>query len=122
MTTATDEPTLRADEDPESFDSFFGKVSPPRTDGENLDVEKLWHSRAFGLAVALQDRGYFEWETFRQQLIDTIGEWDETHEATDEDWDYWTCWMQSLETLLEERDLLGEESLKDEVNAIMGRC
>lgn len=120
--TATDQEALRVDEDPESFDSFFGKVKPPRTEGDNLDVSELWHTRAFGLTVALQDQGYFEWETFRQQLIDTIGEWDETHDPSDEDWDYWECWMEALVTLLEKNELLQEKSLEDEVTAILDTC
>ena len=124
MSAAADitEPSLDLDGEDGSFDSFFGKVAPPRTEDDELDVTELWHTKAFGLTVALWENGYVERETFRQQLIETIGEWDETHDTTDGDWDYWECWMEALVTLLEEHDLLEGSALEDEVNAILETC
>ena len=45
--------------------------SPPRSNGE-LVFQRIWEQRAFGIAIALSKRGYYEWEDFRQGLIASI--------------------------------------------------
>src|SRR4051794_27557746 len=53
-----------------------GDVALPRSNGE-LVFEAPWEGRAFGLAVALNERGIYEWRAFRDQLVAEIKE----HEA-----------------------------------------
>lgn len=119
-TETAQDPSLSTEEG--SFESFFGDAAPPLTEEENLDVTELWQTRAFGLAVSLHDEGYFEWETFRQQLIATIEEWDNAHDAADADWDYWECWLDALQTVLQDSDLLEDEEVEAEIQAILDAC
>ena len=73
--------------------------APPRQDG-HLQFDREWEKLAFGVAIALSKQGYFEWEEFRQTLIATIAEWEATHELDDPDWDYYQCWLATLEKLV----------------------
>ena len=63
----------------------------PRKNGE-LVFEAPWQSRAFGMAVALNQRGGYEWEEFRQQLIAEIGRYPDD--------EYYASWLRAFETLL----------------------
>lgn len=81
-----------------------GPAAPPRSNGELVFAEP-WESRAFGLAFALYDRGYFTWEDFQQALILAVADW-ERQDPGGEDWSYYRCWLQALERLLEDRQLV----------------
>lgn len=72
--------------------------APPRQDG-HLRFNRDWEKMAFGVAIALSKQGHYEWETFRQTLIATIGEWEASHNLDDPDWDYYQCWLIALEKL-----------------------
>jgi nitrile hydratase accessory protein len=48
-----------------------GVEALPRRSGE-LVFHENWERRAFALTVSLCDSGYFDWETFRQELVETI--------------------------------------------------
>lgn len=54
---------------------------------------------AFGVAIALSKQGYYEWEDFRQTLIATIHEWEANHDLDDPEWDYYQCWVKTLEKM-----------------------
>ncbi|MFE4105905.1 nitrile hydratase accessory protein [Almyronema epifaneia] len=73
--------------------------APPRQDG-HLRFDRDWEKMAFGLAIALSKQGYFEWEAFRQTLITTIADWEATHALNDPHWDYYQCWLASLEKVV----------------------
>jgi len=45
-----------------------GSEHPPRQNGE-LMFDREWEERAFSIAISLSKKGYYEWESFRQQLI-----------------------------------------------------
>ncbi|MDQ1421527.1 MAG: hypothetical protein QOJ52_3489 [Acidimicrobiaceae bacterium] len=87
-----------------------GPAAPPRRNGE-LAFSEPWESRAFGLAVALDAAGVIEWETFRQQLIATIGVWEAAHAPDDESWSYWRCWQDALEQLLLDQGVIGGDDV-----------
>lgn len=72
--------------------------APPRKDG-HLWFDRDWEKMAFGVAIALSKQGYYEWEDFRQTLIATIGEWEASHDLDDPDWDYYQCWLITLEKM-----------------------
>ncbi len=92
--------------------SMLGKQdAPPRTNGELL-FHRLWESRAFGMAIALSKKGYYEWEDFRQGLISSIAHWEAKHCQNDPDWDYYERWLIALEDLLLTTDLLDPEELE----------
>jgi nitrile hydratase accessory protein len=73
--------------------------APPRSNGE-LAFASAWERRAFGLAVALSKAGYFEWEDFRQALIDEIQRWESAHALDDASWQYYERWLAALERVL----------------------
>ena len=92
--------------------------SPPRLDGK-LRFDQDWERQAFGVALALSRSGYFDWEDFRQQLIAAIGEWENTHDLSDNSWDYYERWLTALERVLVEKHLVKA----DELAALMpGEC
>jgi nitrile hydratase accessory protein len=72
---------------------------PPRADGA-LYFEHRWERSAFGVALALAREGHFEWEDFRQQLIASIGDWEERHELADPSWNYYEQWLNALEAAI----------------------
>jgi len=87
-----------------------GTVALPRRNGE-LVFGSPWESQAFGMAVALSERGHFDWEEFRKRLISEIGDWERSDEDERAAWDYYSRWLASLEALLEERGLVSEEEI-----------
>lgn len=74
----------------------------PRRNGE-LVFEAPWQGRAFGMAVALSDRGAFEWDDFREKLVAEI-----RHAGGA---DYYQSWTLALSELLLERGILTEGEL-----------
>lgn len=83
-----------------------GVAAPPRKNGE-LVFEAPWESRAFGLTVALQARGLFAWDDFRERLIAEISTWEREAQsrAPGRSWSYYACWLAALERLLLEKGL-----------------
>ncbi len=69
----------------------------PRKNGE-LVFEAPWQSRAFGMAVALNERGTYDWDEFRRRLIDQI--------ADDPGREDYESWLGGFEGLLLERQVL----------------
>jgi nitrile hydratase accessory protein len=88
------------------------KDSPPRANGE-LFFDDSWESRAFGMAIALSKKGHYEWESFRQQLIAAIAEWEADHALDDPSWSYYQRWLLALERLALESDLISPEELEE---------
>jgi nitrile hydratase accessory protein len=87
-----------------------GPAAPPRSNGELVFAEP-WESRAFGLAMALNAGGVFEWEDFRQQLISAVAEAE--REATEEEpFSYYRCWLLALERVLEAGGVVSTEQLR----------
>ena len=48
-----------------------GSAAPPRRNGELVFAEP-WQGRAFGLTMALVDRGAISYDAFRERLIARI--------------------------------------------------
>ena len=77
-----------------------GAAAMPRSNGE-LIFEAPWQGRVFGMAIAMQDKGIYGWEEFRDQLIDEI--------AADSYPDpsiYYERWLASFESLLVQRGIV----------------
>ena len=81
-----------------------GAAAPPRRNGE-LVFSEPWQSRAFGMVMALCDRGHLEWEEFRQELIAAVAAW-ETEHPDGRDYDYWRRWLEALESISSRRGLV----------------
>jgi nitrile hydratase accessory protein len=82
-------------------------INPPRKNGE-LVFDAPWEGRSFGLALALHERGLFDWEEFRQRLISSI--------AVQPTGDYYEQWLRALERLLLEKGVLTPEELSARVD------
>jgi len=89
-----------------------GTAALPRKNGE-LVFEAPWESQAFGMAIALYERGHFDWEEFRGRLISEIGDWERSEEDEREVWDYYRHWLASFEALVKERGLLSEQEIEE---------
>ena len=71
------------------------QVALPRSNGE-LVFESPWEARAFGLAVALNETGIYEWGDFSQGLAREIA----NAEATGTPSTYYERWLATLERLV----------------------
>lgn len=86
-----------------------GPAAPPRSNGELVFAEP-WESRAFGLVMTLHDAGAFDWDDFRDHLVARIADWEREH-PPGAAYSYYRCWLQALETVLAEREMVGVEDL-----------
>ncbi len=89
-----------------------GTAALPRKNGE-LVFEAPWESQAFGLAIALYERGHYDWEEFRGRLISEIDDWERSEEDEREVWDYYRRWLASFEALVKDRGLLSEQEIEE---------
>jgi nitrile hydratase accessory protein len=96
-----------------------GPAAPPRSNGELVFAEP-WESRAFGLAMTLHDRGAFEWETFRLQLIAAVGEWERGH-PDDECWSYYRCWLTALQRVLASEGVVAPDQIVERAHQLARR-
>lgn len=113
--------TDTAAEDPLDTD---GPAAPPRANGELVFTEP-WQSRLFGATMRLHETGRFEWDRFRQGLIDQIARHEAELEAdpsrSADDYDYWGCWQRALEGLLDELGLVGGGELEAQAATLAAR-
>jgi nitrile hydratase accessory protein len=96
-----------------------GPAAPPRDNGE-LVFAAPWESRAFGVALALQDAGQLDWEDFRRALIGEIAGWQAAH-PSGEGWSYYECWLRAVEQVVSERGLVGGDELRERTAAFAAR-
>jgi nitrile hydratase accessory protein len=78
----------------------------PRKNGE-LVFNAPWEGRVFGLAVALNDAGLYEWDAFRDRLKASIA----SAESAGDSSHYYELWLQSFESLLIDRGLVSRYEL-----------
>jgi nitrile hydratase accessory protein len=83
-----------------------GDLGLPRKNGE-LTFAAPWEGRAFGMAVALNDRRLYDWDEFRDRLIAEIAGADRAGSAST----YYERWLAAFERLLVERGLLDPADL-----------
>jgi nitrile hydratase accessory protein len=84
--------------------------APPRCNG-SLAFSQAWERRAFGLALALSKEGYFEWEQFREALIESISTWESQHALDDPSWSYYQRWLDALERVMARAGVVDQEQL-----------
>ena len=72
-----------------------GEMALPRQNGE-LVFATPWEARVFGLAVALQESGAYEWRAFSAALATEIARAEQTGDTST----YYERWLLSLEKLL----------------------
>jgi nitrile hydratase accessory protein len=89
-----------------------GTATLPRKNGE-LVFDAPWESHVFGMAIALYERGHYDWEEFRGRLISRIGDWESSDQDERAIWDYYRHWLASLEALVKDSGLLSEEEIRE---------
>ena len=75
-----------------------GPAAIPRRNGEPVFNEP-WESRVFGMAVGLCERGFYDWDEFRERLIAEIASADARHE----DSTYYEHFLKVLQRLVVEK-------------------
>ena len=86
--------------------SMDTKIALPIENGE-LVFQAPWEARAFGLAVALNEKDLYEWRAFSSQLATEIA----AAEQNNNPLSYYARWVASLEELLIDRGLISREQL-----------
>ena len=85
-----------------------GELALPRSNGE-LVFAAPWEGRAFGIAVALNEGGAYEWSEFQRRLAEEIAAAPPDNEGSV----YYERWLASLERLLLEQGMISHEELED---------
>jgi nitrile hydratase accessory protein len=70
-----------------------------------------WEAQAFAMAVALYERGLFEWKEWSGTLAEVIAEVKARGEA-DTGERYYAHWLTALERILEKKSLLTQDALE----------
>ena len=89
-----------------------GTSAIPRKNGE-LVFQAPWESHAFAMAVALCERGLYEWDEFRAFLIQEVQSWEEKH-APGIDYNYYERWVAALEKVLLNKGICQSQEIQDE--------
>jgi nitrile hydratase accessory protein len=84
-----------------------GAAALPRLNGE-LVFEAPWEGRAFGLAVSLNERGLYDWPSFRDELVAHIASADSNGRKSG----YYEQWLASLEQLLISRGVISRDEIE----------
>jgi nitrile hydratase accessory protein len=88
------------------------QLALPRQNGE-LVFEAPWEARAFGLAVALNERGMYEWRDFSQGLAAETASADRHGLPSS----YYERWLATLEKLAIARGLVTPEEIEARATA-----
>ena len=83
-----------------------GEIALPRSNGE-LVFAAPWEGRAFGIAVALNESGAYEWGDFQGRLAEEIASAPQDDDASL----YYERWLASLERLLLDQGMVTREEL-----------
>ena len=83
-----------------------GELAVPRSNGE-LVFAAPWEGRAFGIAVALNEGGAYEWGEFQGRLAEEIASAPPDEDASL----YYERWLASLERLLLDQGMVTREDL-----------
>ena len=83
-----------------------GELALPRSNGE-LVFAAPWEGRAFGIAVALNEGGAYEWGEFQGRLAEEIASAPRDEDASP----YYERWLASLERLLLDQGMVTREDL-----------
>ena len=78
-----------------------GPAALPRKNGE-LVFAAPWEGRAFGMAVALHEKGEYDWDDFRRLLVEHVA----SSSAL-----YYESWLAAFESVVLERGLVSQEEL-----------
>jgi nitrile hydratase accessory protein len=88
--------------------------SPPRVGGR-LFFSEDWQRTVFGIALAMSKEGHFEWEDFRQHLIQKIAAWEKDVCIGETRWDYYEHYTLALIEVLEQYGVLMPGELEQQI-------
>ncbi len=95
-----------------TISNMTGSIALPRRNGE-LVFEEPWEGRVFGLAVALNESGIYDWPDFSERLVEET--------ASDEQQGryglYYQRWVRALERLALDHGLLTTTELETRTQA-----
>jgi nitrile hydratase accessory protein len=77
-----------------------------------------WEARAFAVAVALSEAGYFRWAEFQQSLIDEIQGAEAAGHAAPSGVDYYYHWLRALTRLLAAKGIVGAAELEARIATV----
>jgi nitrile hydratase accessory protein len=83
-----------------------GPAAIPRRNGEPVFNEP-WESRVFGMAIGLCDRGFYDWDEFRELLIAEISSAD----ARQENSSYYERFLRVLQRLVVEKRICDDAEI-----------
>ena len=86
-------------------------------EGDQLSFEHPWELRAFALAVAAHNNGYYDWSEFQLALIGSIRHWE--GDDAQAPWRYYERWLEALETVLSGTGVLEGAELDDLAHIVM---
>ena len=88
-----------------------GPAAIPRRNGEPVFNEP-WESRVFGAAVALCERGIFEWDEFRERLIAEIASSDaNAADSAHQPATYYEHFLAALERVLIDKGICDQSEI-----------
>ena len=87
--------------------AMTGAAALPRRNGELVFAEP-WEGRAFGLAVALNESGAYDWSDFSERLIEETA----ADERQGIHVNYYQRWLRALERLALDHSLLTPAELE----------
>ena len=82
-------------------------IALPRKSGE-LVFEAPWEGRAFGMAVALNESGEYEWSEFQGLLAAEIADAEQSNDPST----YYERWLATLKKLLLDKGMLEGKELE----------
>ncbi len=97
----------------QAISSMTGAAALPRKNGELVFAEP-WEGRAFGLAVALNESGVYDWPDFSDRLIEETAD-DENQGLHG---GYYQRWVRALERLALDRVLITPAELDARTNTL----
>ena len=83
-----------------------GPAAIPRRNGEPVFNEP-WESRVFGMAVGLCERGFYDWDEFRERLVAEISAADARREEST----YYERFLRVLQRLILEKRICDDTEI-----------
>ena len=86
---------------------------------DDMAFDEPWQLRAFALAVAAHTSGQYEWSDFQAALIASIKDWESVNDAGADSWSYFEHWVNAIETVLSNHDLVDSGALDTRVRDVL---
>ena len=100
-------------------DEVDGLVKSLPLASDDMAFDEPWQLRAFALAVAAHTSGQYEWSDFQAALIASIKDWESANDAGAESWSYFEHWVNAVETVLSNNDLVDPGTLDARVRDVL---